>query len=393
MQKTVILVLIVTGIISCGNPSSEDKFSVNGTIANNNAKMIYLEEVPATTMQPILVDSAIIGKDGKFILHTNKKESMLYGLRLDKNRYPVVYVINDAEKIDLNITLSKENNQFADKYEISGSTASQSMKDFVSAFNDDLQQLYYTVIRIDSLKEEEAADSVLVPILSEHEALTNKIKNYSENAFARANNPALLIFELGYYESIAKGAGYGLQPIDDEKISEIINKATMQYPSHKGLESVKKTLTEEAEKNMVTSLVGKQAPDFSLPDVNGNEVKLSSFRGKYVLVDFWASWCGPCRAENPHVVKAYNQFKNKNFTILGVSLDREGQKDRWLKAIKDDGLAWTHVSDLKYWESSVVPLYHIQGIPYNVLLDKEGNVIAEGLRGSDLETKLQQVLQ
>lgn len=392
MQKTAILALIAAGIISCGDSSPENKFSVSGTIANNNAKMVYLIEVPATSSQPVLVDSALIGKDGKFTLQTDKKESMLYALRLDKNMYPVVYVINDAEKIDLNITLDKEKNQFAQRYEVKGSAASQFLKDFDSTFNTDLQGIYYNVIHIDSLRMTGAADSLLIPALAEHETKTNNIKSYSENAISKANDPALLIFELGLYLSAAEETRYGIQPFDNAQISTIINKAATQFPSHKGLEYVKRSLNEQAEKEMA-SLLGKQAPDFSLPDVNGKEVKLSSFRGKYVLVDFWASWCGPCRQENPNVVKAYNQFKDKNFTILGVSLDREGQKDKWLKAIKDDGLTWTHVSDLKFWESNVVPLYHIEGIPYNVLVDPEGKIIAEGLRQQQLLTKLQEVLR
>jgi peroxiredoxin len=139
------------------------------------------------------------------------------------------------------------------------------------------------------------------------------------------------------------------------------------------------------------SKVNMEAPDFTLPDPNGKMISLKSFRGKYVLVDFWASWCGPCRQENPTVVAAFNRFKDKNFTVLGVSLD--DNKAKWLKAIQDDKLTWTHVSDLKQWESIVVPMYQIQGIPFNVLVDPNGKVIASELRGEDLEKTLSSVLK
>jgi peroxiredoxin len=134
--------------------------------------------------------------------------------------------------------------------------------------------------------------------------------------------------------------------------------------------------------------IGSIAPDFTQPDVNGMPVKLSSFRGKYVLLDFWASWCGPCRAENPNVVKAYTKYKDKNFTVLGVSLDRPDGKADWQKAIKSDGLSWTQVSDLKYWSNEAAVLYFVQSIPANFLLDPNGKIIAKDLRGVDLDNKL-----
>ena len=139
--------------------------------------------------------------------------------------------------------------------------------------------------------------------------------------------------------------------------------------------------------------IGSPAPDFTQNDVNGTPVKLSSFRGKYVLIDFWASWCGPCRIENPHVVSTFNKYKGKNFTILGISLDKTEDKALWLKAIKDDALDWTQVSDLKYWTNDVATLYKVSFIPQNFLIDPSGKIIAKNLKGADLDSKLAEIFK
>jgi len=138
-------------------------------------------------------------------------------------------------------------------------------------------------------------------------------------------------------------------------------------------------------------MVGSEAPEIALSDTAGTIVPLSSLRGKYVLLDFWASWCGPCRGENPNVVRMYNKFKDKGFTIYSVSLDQA--KENWVRAIRNDNLTWTHVSDLKYWQSEAAQKYGVQGIPATFLLDKDGKIIARNLRGEALEKKLEEVLK
>jgi peroxiredoxin len=134
--------------------------------------------------------------------------------------------------------------------------------------------------------------------------------------------------------------------------------------------------------------IGKIAPDFEQPDTSGKMIRLSDFKGQYVLLDFWASWCGPCREENPNVVKAYQKFHGKGFTVLSVSLDQSGKKANWLNAIHHDGLTWTQVSDLQFWNNAVAVLYGIKAIPQNFLIDKDGKIIAVNIKGDDLNKKL-----
>jgi thiol-disulfide isomerase/thioredoxin len=384
MRKTILSLLVIALMVSCNNKSSVKKFVINGTITKNTAKVIYLEEIPMTTMQPVIVDSAVLKGDGKYELSTGASEERVYNLRLDKNRFPMAAVINDATKITLNAVFSKENTEFVDSYEVKGSAASNKLKEFMVAFNSKLQAIFLNDQHYDSLQKAGGNDSLLLPLQSERLQLTAETKTLAVKAIEQSASPALTMFELAYYQSTANNPNYQLEPLDKSEVVKVVNDIATKFPAHQGITAIKSSLE---------GWIGKQAPEISLPDPAGKEVKLSSFKGKYVLIDFWASWCKPCRMENPNVVNAYNKYKDKNFTVLGVSLDKPGQKDEWMKAVMQDNLTWTHVSDLLFWNSPIVPLYKIEGIPYNVLVDPQGKIIAEALHGPELEVKLAEVLK
>lgn len=176
--------------------------------------------------------------------------------------------------------------------------------------------------------------------------------------------------------------------IDSDKVEPLFNALSDEIKNYPSAYDFKINL-ETAKKTGI----GKTALEFTQNDTLGAPVSLSAFRGRYVLVDFWASWCGPCRSENPNVVKVFNKYKDRNFHIIGVSLDRPGQNAKWMKAINDDKLHWTHVSDLKFWDNEVAKQYGIKAIPQNLLIDPAGKIIAKNLRGEELDAKLGELIK
>jgi peroxiredoxin len=384
MQKIVLGVLVISLLVSCKGKDSKS-FTISGVLHNAPTKVVYIEESDITTGQKTVKDSSSIAADGKFSVSINATKNAVYNLRLQNEGSQFVSLINDAAKINLEADF----NNRTDFYNVTGSTASKSIHDYLAKITGMQRDRVTIFFQIDSIKKNNG-DSMLVRDLElKQQQISSEEKTYTHQTVLQSTNSSLSLFILSTYQGMARDPNFRVNGFTDEEVVGLLNDVLTKFPERTDIAGIRNSVEAGIPK---LKWVGKQAPEISLPDTEGKTVKLSSFRGKYVLVDFWASWCGPCRRENPNVVQAYNQFKNKNFTVLGISLDRPGQKEAWLKAIVDDKLSWTHISDLKYWQSEVVPVYKVESIPFNVLVDPEGKVVAENLRGNALEQKLQQVL-
>lgn len=256
---------------------------------------------------------------------------------------------------------------------IKGSKINADYQDYNMLFNPAKKSMDKLVPMINSEKNSKKRDSLISKYDEVIKSLLNKVDQFTINK----NNSPVSAFVLYVINPVLPGV---------DALETMYNRLT---PDAKRVYFAKQIETIISESKFGAE--GTPAPEFTQNDVNGNPVSLSSFRGKYVLLDFWASWCGPCREENPAVVKAYEKFKDKNFTILGISLDQD--KQRWLNAIKADNLAWTQVSDLKYWNNEVAQQYRVQSIPQNFLVDPKGMIVAKNLRGKALEKALEQLLK
>jgi len=384
MQKIVLGVLVVSLLFSCKNKDSKS-FTISGVLHNAPAKVVYIEESDITTGQKTLKDSSAIAADGKFSVSINATKNAVYNLRLQNDGSQFVSLINDAAKINVEADFNKR----TDFYNVSGSNASKSIQDYLAKITGMQRDRVTIFFQIDSIKKNNG-DSILVRDLDiKQQQISSEEKTYTHQTVLQSINSSLSLFILSTYQGMARDPNFRVNGFTDEEVVGLLNDILTKFPERTDIAGIRNSVEAGIPK---LKWVGKQAPEISLPDTEGKTVKLSSFRGKYVLVDFWASWCGPCRNENPNVVQAFNQFKNKNFTILGVSLDRPGQKENWIKAIKEDNLTWTHISDLKFWQSEVVPVYKLSLIPFNVLVDPDGKIVAENLRGNALEQKLQELL-
>ena len=360
-------ILIAGLILSPQRVTAQKKAIIKGSVSNADFKTATLYLVGKSVD---LISSASIDSKGKYEISFNIAEPGFYKLQLSENQAMMLIAYPD-DQIEI-ITTSADIHKglrFANSPESQHILENQKAIDQFKADMDSIVNLSYNIGSINR-------DSLMEVYTREYETIENQQTEYLKT-FMRKHPCSMACMFL--IEALPPDAHSDVYIAVD---SCMMKKA----PNNPYIQNLHRQV--QASLNLG---VGRTAPDIALADTSGKIVSLSSLRGKYVLIDFWASWCGPCRAESPNMVRLYQKYQPKGFEIFGVSLDRD--KGKWMKAIKDDKLFWTHVSDLKFWDSEGAKLYNVSSIPYTVLIDKEGRIVAKGLRGEPLFKKVEELVK
>lgn len=361
-------------------------FQFKGNLSNASGETVYLEQM--STQGYVLIDSAKVNEQGDFNFESAKIGSMdYYRLKINEANFAVL-ILDSTQSI--NFTGDAKN--LGKSYSAEGSpdtkhfieinkvleSVNTSLDSLRAAMNYSMSQVQMDSLKTDSINA--AAEEVFMKIIASKEPQLKALLEKFPSTIANfsAFNYINIETNLPLYEKLAKA----LNERDEKSfyakrlIADIQN-----YKQQQKDQAVQEKLLQP----------GSKMPEITMNDINGKPVSLSNLKGKVVLIDFWASWCGPCRKENPNVVRLYKMYNKKGFDVFSISLDEE--KDKWIEAIQKDGLTWTHVSELKGWSSLVCTQFKINSIPFTVLIDKEGNIIGTGLRGKVLEDKLAEVIR
>mgnify|MGYP003111555830 CR=1 FL=1 len=370
-MKRLLIAIAVLTIIGC----NEEKkgYSISGEVKNvEDGKMIYLSELDANN-QPIKIDSVVV-KDEKFTLDLPEiTNSNLNFLTVEGARGNVLFI---SENDPIEFKLYKDSLQTSS---VKGGKENKLLYDYLTH----IKELNKKVMTIRTDLRTQATttkdSSAMVNLQKEEEGLRNSDMAYKKKIATENSDSFVSLLVLT--DMINIGA-----PVNEVKeLFEGLSENMKQT-------SIAKMLKDDLDRRSIAG-VGTKAPEFTAPNPQGEQIALKDVLGKVTLIDFWAAWCKPCRVENPNVVKVYNKYHDKGFNIIGVSLDREGQKDKWIQAIQDDNLTWNQVSNLKFWNEPVAQLYNVRAIPAAFLLDENGFIVATNLRGNALEAKVKELIE
>ena len=374
MQKILISLSVILLLSFCDGNKKNSSFQLKGTLSDSKAETLYLEKLGSA--KQVIIDSVILDENGNFEFTNYTPKIGFYRIKTNDKNFAML-VLDSADKVTITGSVKDLGNTF--KVEGSSETTifieynnlSKSSEIKLDSLNKEFQVLMETN-KMDSIR----MDSLSAIFEAPYNSIINQSNTLMVDKISKNTN---------MYSSIM-----AIQALDPDKYSDLYKSLdaglSKKFPKDKNV-----IMFHEVVERMLSTNIGQFAPEISLPSPDGKEIALSSLKGKLVLIDFWASWCDPCRKEMPNVIKIYSKFKNKGFEIYGVSLDQD--KEKWMEAITKDGINWPQVSDLKYWDNLAARIYNVQGIPYTVLIDKDGKIIAKNLRGQELEKKIAEVLK
>jgi thiol-disulfide isomerase/thioredoxin len=359
-------VLLTLVFYSCTSQEKLSDHALTGQLTNAPETKIYLESITDTGNTSL--DSALTDKEGKFNLGNRATRMGYYLFRVDAAN-SVFLLLNGSEDIEINGDAKNLENT----YTVSGSKDCELIRE-LKHYDKYISDSLFYIFKMQSEANPQSRDSL---IQASQKAYSAKMNRYARQFIDLYPTSIVSLSVTRYMDHNSK---------EDMVFMEQLSHSLLKtYPENTYVQKFAEGLEE-----LKFLPRGSTAPEINLKDIYGQNIKLSSLRGKVVLVDFWASWCGPCRRENPKMVELYKKYRAKGFEIYGVSLD--DNKDRWIQAVGADNLTWTHVSELKKWDSEVVKTFRINAIPYSVLIDREGKVIDKGLTSEDLDKKLQEIL-
>ena len=401
-MKNLFLLFLAITFISCGDSG---KHILSGELSNPSGETVYLQDLNQENFPNI--DSTILDESGNFSFSTPIPSYGFYNVVVGKNNFATL-ILNTGDK---GISITGDARDLGKTYAVSGSDesnlfweinqheiASYEKRSAIRAKQDSIQQLFQ--YHLNQNKNQQSIDSLSASMEAEfnqlHEndqSLMTDYISYIKGFIDQHSNSLVSIYAVSRLRPPLEYISYY------EKVSDALNEKAIESDQVKKYQTMvadmKKAMAEQMQREQAMAVneanlaEGNAAPEFSGSTPDGNQIALSSLKGKIVLLDFWASWCKPCRIENPNVVKLYQKYSKKGFEILGVSLDET--QDAWVKAIQQDGLTWKHCSDLKGWKSGIALKYNVNAIPATFLLDKEGKIIAKNLRGEALANKLKEV--